>query len=225
MKRLNVFTVFVLFSLAIDSNLYSQSITGFGIQAGGGPREINSIQSPSSLQDEGKLGASGGIKLEYKLVEDFLKFTPELFFYQNGTKFYKSLPDLQTDLFAGKVSLDYAGIYLPVSLYLPVNEEDNYNGFIGSAKMYIDYATKGEIVDSKGINRDISFDGSKARIDLGISLEGGFVFNGVSILFGYNKGIKNIEFNNDQISGMESTYIFNNKGLSLQLGFLAKLNN
>lgn len=100
MKTILSLVILDLFFVFDIQKSCGQTLSGIGFQGGGGSRNINTIQTPETTDHQGKLGASAGLRFEFDLASDIVLFSPEIFFYQNGTKFYQQLPDLQADLFA-----------------------------------------------------------------------------------------------------------------------------
>jgi hypothetical protein len=222
----------VLVSLSLSHQAISQ-FAGFGLSGGGSFAEMeHSDQVPTSVsnyQQDVKAGGTGGIKLDFDLGTEYIKLTPEVFIIQNGSKeFYSDFNILQQDVLR-RVNLDYVGLLLPINFYLPLNPmiaQHNYHGFMISARFYTDYTINGRFSgDSQG--EEIEFKKSSDKIDFGFSVDGGFIVQNVALKFGYNWGIKDIEFNSnlDTSTNGNETYLINNKGFTITIGFMIKTSN
>lgn len=211
--------------LIIFPFLGNAQLSGAGLSGGGSFSTFDYTgDSQTSLDNGTKSGATGGIRLDFDLGSgDVLKFSPELFFVQNGSKdYYSSLGMLVNDL--RSVTLNYIGLYLPLTVYLPLGGDefyDKYHGVMIQARVFTDYAINGTI--QGGYGGSVDFGDLLDRFDLGYSFEAGFAYEGLNIMLGYNKGIKDIEFNDSIASGSEGQSIINNRGLTLQIGYIGKI--
>jgi hypothetical protein len=204
--------------------------SGFGLSGGGSFSNVeHTTQVTNSNINEfnpnTRTGGTGGIRFDFNIDYDGItKFSPEIFIVQNGSKeFYRDFRVLNNDLINRKISLDYLGIYLPLTLYLPINDSnDAYNGIFMQGKLFGDYAVNGTTNDSFLGQEKIAFNNGFDRVDVGYSFEAGFISNGLTFLIGYNKGVKNIEFANS-IGAENQTFQINNKGLTIAIGFIQKI--
>lgn len=229
MKSIILYYSFTLFSV----NALAQ-LSGIGVGAGGSASTFEYGNQVSSIKDFGneeKIGGTGGIKFDFDLGNENTKFSPEVFIIQNGAKeYYQDFNQVQGDLINRRVSLDYFGLYLPFKLYLPIdnglgNTDYVYNGIVAEISGFLDYALNGTIIGEDKMEEKVAFASNSNKLDMGFSFSGGFVFNGVFMKFGYQKGIKNIEFNNALGDVDDQNYLINNKGFTLTVGFLQKLDN
>lgn len=217
----------LLFSAYILCSVPTFGQSGFGLNAGGSFSNFNygeQVSSVDNFDNKNKEGLTGGLKLDFDLGDnEVLKISPELFIIQNGSNEYFTNQNI-ADLITRRVSLDYIGLYLPFTIYVPTEEgSDEYNGVMLKARLFSDFVINGEIKDGSNGTSDISFQNTLDKFDFGYSVEGGFLLQGFSIMVGYNWGLKNIEFN-DSLGGTNSNnYLLNNKGLTLQVGYVAKL--
>ncbi len=210
-------------------------LSGFGIGAGGTAssfnygNQVNSSNDIDNFDNGNKVGGTGGIQFDFDLGSEFVKLSPELFIIQNGSKeFYNDFQRFQGDLIERSVNLDYFGFYLPVKFYAPIDNgsgltEDYFNGLIAEISGFFDYAMNGTIVGTNSIDEKVSFAQGVDRFDLGFSLSGGIIMNGFFFKFGYQRGIKNIEFFNAVGGTDDQNYLINNRGLTLSIGFLQKI--
>ena len=226
-RKIASLLIFLLVTIVAFSQL-----SGVGIGGGGSFSTFNygdQISEVDMFGNDNKGGGTGGIRFDFDLGSEYMKLSPELFIVQNGAKeFYRDFQFLQEDLINRKVSLDYIGLYLPFTLYLPIENGSGitdafYNGVLVQARLFADYAINAKIEDDfLGLN-EIEFNGKSGRFDYGYSLEAGLVFQGMKFMIGYNWGIKNIEFNNVLGDADSENYLLNNKGLTIQLGYLQKI--
>ena len=205
-------------------------LSGVGVGAGGSFSSFeygDQINSVNDFDDTNKGGGTGGIRFDFDLAGESLKLSPEFFVVQNGSKeYYKDIQRVQRDLINRKVSLDYLGLYLPLTLYIPMDDSDKaYNGMLIQGRGFIDYVVNGQIEDSKLGVSDVKFKSDKDKIDYGYSLEAGFIFQGMKLMIGYNWGIKNIEFSNALGDVNSDNYLINNKGFTIQVGYLQRIEN
>ena len=210
----------------------SAQLSGFGIGAGGTAssfnygNQVNSSPGIQNFNDNEKVGGTGGIQFDFDIASEFVKLSPELFIIQNGSReFYNDFQQFQGDLIERSINLDYVGFYLPLKLYAPIdNGVDGYfNGLIAEVSGFFDYAINGTILGNNGIDEKVSFAREADRFDLGFSLSGGIIMNGFFLKFGYQKGIKNIEFFNAIGDTDDQNYLINNRGFTLSIGFMQKL--
>lgn len=192
-------------------------VSGMGITGGG---NFANLKAPESNSDSNtNPGGGAGLRFDFNIVDEFIKFSPEFFFQQKGSNDYiKNIDDLQF----GQISLSYLGIYLPVSLYVPMSEESEYayNGLFLQGKFYIDYSVAAtQIKDSE--TRILQFASGGDKFDFGYSFEGGVIHNGLQLLIGYNQGIKNIDFI-DSFGNSEKEISAKNSGVYLSLGYAHK---
>lgn len=225
MKMKKNFKLFIMF-LFVPISAFSQ-LTGVGVNTGGSfstfeyGEQVNNV---SQFDNGTQGGGTGGLRFDFDLNSEFIKLSPEFFFVQNGSKeYYVDVNILLNDVIKNTVSLNYIGLYVPITFYLPLADDgDNYNGILIQGRLFADYAISGEVKNSALGSMDIEFDKGTDKLDFGYSIEGGFVSNGLKLSLGYNWGVKNIEFTN-AIGGLNSEdYLINNKGLTLQIGYWQK---
>lgn len=222
----------LLFSLSLFLPLTTiAQLSGFGMNAGGSFSNFeygNQVNSLNDFDTNTKQGFTGGLNFHYELGNENTLFSPELFIIQNGSnEYYTDLLDFRNAVISRSISLDYVGIALPLSIFLPMDNPDDpygdqYNGFMMQGKLYGDYAVSANIENAL-VSEPIEFQNSTDRIDLGYILEAGLVYQGFQILFGYNKGLKNIEFQEAAGSVNSDDFLINNKGFTVQIGFMSKL--
>lgn len=229
---------FVIFTflLCCHSSTFAQ-LKGIGVNGGGTSSSFeygNQVKKIDGFDNNDQQGGTGGLKLDFYLGDsDLFSFSPEIFIVQNGSdEYYQDFARLQNELIKREVELDYVGLYLPFMMYIPIDEQFpngeyatdyTYHGIILQAKFFADYVVGGEISE-KGLNsktnlgrQEVNFDSTSDKIDFGFSGEAGFAYLGWTIIFGYNWGVKNIEFNNALgYSGSSADYLINSKGLALQ---------
>ncbi len=216
-------------------------LKGIGVNGGGSSSSFehgNQVKQINNFDTDSQQGGTGGIKLDFYLGEsDVFSFSPEIFLVENGSdEYYKDLSILQNDLIKRNVSLNYIGLYLPVAMYVAIDEvfsngeyvtDYNYHGIIVQGKLFADYVIGGEISE-RGTNtgtrlgtKEVNFEKPADKFDFGFSVEAGLAYMGWTIIFGYNWGVKNIKFENALGYSRSSTdYLVNNKGLTLQMGYL-----
>lgn len=231
MKEIKFNMNFILIFIIFPEALFGQ-LSGIGIGAGGSVStfdygdQINSVQE---FDNNNKAGGTGGIRFDFDLGSESFKLSPEVFIVQNGSKeFYQDFSVLQNDLINRKVSLDYVGLYIPFTIYLPIDDgtgitEDFYNGFLLQGRLFGDYVINGTIDNEILGESEVNFATNTDKIDYGYSFEAGFVIRGMKLMIGYNWGIKNIEFTNALGDVDSEDYLINNKGLTVQLGFIQKI--
>lgn len=184
-------------------------LTGIGVNAGGTLSNFNyPNESGMTLDSENghKTGPTGGIEFDFDLRTEALKFSLELFAIRNGSKeYYNSASTLYNDL-ASSVNLDYIGLYIPFTLFISLNLEDDktFNGIYFRVKGFADYSINANIAASNSGESKVEFEDDPNKIDFGIGSEAGFVFNGIKFMFGYNLGIKNIEFSSSAASAISA---------------------
>lgn len=198
-------------------------LSGIGLNAGGSASTFdyeNQTTNNNGFNSEAQVGGTGGVRLDFDLNSDYVKVSPEFFIVQNGSKeYYQNFNSLSNSIIENRVSLNYVGLYLPITFYIPLGDDyDNYNGILIQGRLFGDYAISGEIENSKDIT-EVQFKKPSDQFDYGYSIEGGFVSNGIKISIGYNWGIKNIEFSNTLATLNSGNYLVNNRGLTLQIGY------
>lgn len=226
----------VLYSILISCLLYysqlSGQFTGLGINGGGNIASFdyqNGTQGLSDFENSSKLGGAAGIKLDFNLSSENLKFTPEIFINQNGSKeFYTDLSLFQNDVISRTVSLDYIGAYLPLNLYIPLDDGTGitdyyYNGLFASASIYFDYVIGSDLSSDFHSKSKLEFRNSSDKMDFGVALMAGFLYENMLIQFGYDHGIKNIEFADESGGQSNSLVLVNNRGFTLKVGYMYKL--
>lgn len=205
-------------------------LSGVGLNVGGAASTFeygNQVNNVSEFDNGTHAGGTGGVRLDFDLNNDYVKVSPEFFIVQNGSKeYYQTFNAVSNDLVTNKVSLNYVGLYLPITFYLPLGDDDySYNGILLQGRLFGDYAISGEIDNSKTGRSEVRFEKPMDKFDYGYSIEGGFVSNGIKISIGYNWGIKNIEFSNALGNVSADNYLINNRGLTLQVGYWQRLDN
>lgn len=205
-------------------------LSGIGVGGGGAFSNFKygeQVSSVDQFDNSPKGGGTGGIRFDFNLKSDYLKLSPEFFVVQNGAKeYYNDFTTLQNDLISRKVSLDYLGLYLPLTFYLPLNDNiETYNGLLVQGRVFGDYVVNGQIRDDSMGSEDVKFKKKSDKFDYGYSFEAGFVMNGLKLMFGYNWGLKNIEFTNAIGDINSNNYLVNNKGFTIQVGYLLKIEN
>lgn len=210
-------------------------LSGFGIGAGGTAstfnygNQINSSSGIDNFDNGDKVGGTGGIQFDFDLASEFVKLSPELFIIQNGSReFYNDFTQFQGDLVERSINLDYVGFYLPVKFYAPIDNGYNitdqvFHGLIAEISGFFDYAMNGSILGNNSIDEKVSFAKDVDRFDVGFSLSAGIIMNGFFLKFGYQKGIKNIEFSNAAGGTDDQNYLINNRGFTLSIGFAQKI--
>lgn len=180
---------------------------------------MNSIGATTTVEDDTKLGLSGGIQFQFNpFNSQTVVIAPELFFLQGGNKEYLTLDGLGQSIIDRKVNLDYAGVYVPMEIRLI---DETSSGLILAVGGFADYAVKGEFsdrFDAESTNAPIQFETIFDRLDLGYSIGLSFLSNGYSLKLAYVRGITGIEFY-DNINTPDQTYLVENKGFTLSLGF------
>ncbi len=194
-----------------------------------GPSVANFKDQPGSASSSGdkdpNVGFAGGIRLDLDMSTPFLKVSPELFFQQKGSK-HQYLTSA-SQLLERSINLDYLGMFLPITIFIPTGEDDESVGIVMQGKFFADYALSGTLKDSSGED-DIQFTGNGDRFDLGYGVEFGFRFLAgedvpLQLSFGYNWGLKNIEFAGDLQASQE--YLVNNRGFTLSIGAVLATEN
>lgn len=220
--RISMALGFLLFTLNGTAQF-----AGFGVGGGGTASTFkygNQVRVVEEFESEDKVGGTGGIKFDFNLGTEYLKLTPEFFLIQNGsTEYYSSIQDVINR----NVKLDYIGFYLPLTFYIPLDNgqgitEEAYHGILINASGFIDYVINAEIDNGLEQNTAITFREDANKVDFGFSINAGFVFNGIFLKFGYDHGLKNIEFQ-DALGDLEDeNYLINNRGFTLTAGYLYK---
>ena len=217
----------LLLTVFSHCSVFSQ-LSAIGVGGGGAFSNFKygeQISNVDQFDSTPKGGGTGGIRFDFDLGSDYLKLSPEFFVVQNGAKeYYNDFNALQNDLINRKVSLDYLGIYLPLTFYLPLSDNtETYNGLLLQGRVFADYVVNGQIRDNVMGTEDVKFKRKSDKFDYGYSFEAGFVVNGLKLMFGYNWGIKNIEFSNAIGDINSGNYLINNKGFTIQLGYLINI--
>lgn len=213
--------MFSLCSMFFVSSLVAQlvSITPKG---GGSYTNFNTLSEPTyeDYESGGKIGGAAGLQFDIQIFNnESTRFSPELFFIQNGSKeaFYTQFGSFANDLVNRRVNLDYIGLQLPFEME---SLDEMGNGAFFNASFFADFAVNGRTIKDNGDAIPIEFSSEFDKLDLGLSLNLGFVQNYYSIQLGYNYGLKDIEFA-DEISLSEGgTYLINNKGFTLQIAYI-----
>lgn len=127
------------------------------------------------------------------------------------------------------MQLDYIGLYLPLNIYIPLDNGQGitdyaYHGIMINASGFVDYVINASINNDLGGNNEVAFRKNSDKVDFGFSINAGFVFNGMFLKFGYDQGIKNIEFYDALGDLDDEDYLINNKGFTLTAGYLYKIN-
>jgi len=208
----------VILFFGVLGQINAQSL--MGVRFGGNAAGFDHSQQAMNLNTESdpKIGMTGGIKMDFDLAGDWLSASPELFFIQNGSKEYLALDQLTN--INNIINMDYVGMMLPLRINIG---EDKLNGLALFGSFFADYTINATANETNGFaEKELAFNGMLDKIDFGYALGIEFVTNGFMIQVGYNKGLKNIQFyvpqaNNDQ------TYLVNNKGLTLAVGYIAEL--
>ena len=206
-----------LFVIGLSSILLGQE--AIGVKFGGNASSFNNVNQISMPDTEGKtkLGATGGINMDFALIGDWLSTSPELFFIQNGSKDYLQLDDLTKP--SNIINMDYMGIRLPLKVNLG---EDKMNGISIFSSLYADYTIDTSLDRLDGIETGtIQFSDNMDKVDYGFSLGMEFVTNGLMIQLGYTKGVKDIEFYLPEEANGNS-YIINNNGLTIAVGYISE---
>lgn len=223
-------TVWVALVLMAVCPVYSQ-FSGLGVSGGAslssfdyGSTQMNSFQ-PEDGQTKG--GGTGGIRFDFDLGTDLFKLSPEFFIVQNGSKEYYHDFSFAQDLLSRQVNLDYVGLYLPLTLYIEMDDgyasdEEYFNGMLIQGRLFADYAINAEVNDKTLGPRPVEFESDFDKLDFGYSFEAGFVFQGFKLMMGYNWGVKNIEFSSSIGGASEENYLVNNKGFTIQVGYLQR---
>ncbi len=212
--------------------LLSAQFAGIGVGAGGASSAFDygeQVDAINEFDSQRKLGGTGGIKFDFNLGSENFKLTPEIFIIQNGSReFYTEFNALQNDIINRRVQLDYLGLYMPLNIYIPIDDGNGvtdytYHGIIFNASGFIDYVINAAI-DSDGFEKtEVAFRSNADKIDFGFSFNFGFVFNGMFMKFGYDQGIRNIEFYNALGDVDDENYLVNNNGFTLTVGYLYKI--
>ncbi len=220
--------LFFLFPLSLMCQL-----SGFGLSGGGTASTFqygDQVQSVDQFDSGSTLGGTGGIQFDFDLGSEMMKFSPEIFIIQNGSEEYFTRQELTNTLIVDRnVQLDYVGLYLPLNFYLPIDDgsditEYAYNGLNIHLSTFIDYAISGDIRQDDGSEMPINFENELDRIDFGVAATAGFIAGGFSFTFGYNYGLKNIEFNEAVGAGTtDGEFLINNRGFTLAIGYRQKL--
>ncbi len=202
-------------------------MTGIGPSAGGAFSTFNYGNQVNNVNDfdySDRGGGTGGIRFDFDLGTKIAKLSPEIFIIQNGSREYYRDASILTDLIDRKVSLNYIGLYLPLTIYVPLGDDEKaYNGLFLRGKGFADFAINGKVEQYNTKPADVNFKEPSDRFDFGYGVEGGFVLNGFAFMFGYNWGLKNIRFAN-ALGGVDSSnYLINNKGATLTISYIAKL--
>ncbi len=233
----------ILISLLCFQYQVNAQLSGIGIGAGGNVSSFeygDQTNQITSFDNKDKLGGTAGIRFDFDLGSQAAKFSPEIFLIQNGSREFFSSLNIQ-DLVERKVSLDYIGLYLPLTLYVELDQSggtyrggygypqnaanfDSFNGILISARGFFDYVLNGQVIDDFNKNSEIQFNKAIDKLDYGYSFSAGFVLQGAYLLFGYDKGIKNIVFEDALGSSQDQNYLLQNKGFHLKVGYLGKLN-
>lgn len=200
----------------------AQALSGIGASGGASFTNFEDLEeyASSDAENKDKLGGTAGIRLDFG--NGPIKLSPEFFFIQNGAKEYTKSSGA---FLKNGISLNYGGMYLPLTIYINMGGDgENFNGIMLQGKGFADYAFGGTVNDKNGKSGTVRFQQNKDRIDWGWGLEGGFIIKGVSLMLGYNYGLKNIEFSTDLQSGSGDDYLINNRGFTISVGYLANLN-
>lgn len=217
-KRLSLLCLALLY--------YALPATGqmeaFSMHAGGALANIDNGLQPTgpynAPDNKNKVGLTGGIKFDFPLGKsEVAKISPELFIIQNGSReYYNDLTVLQQDLF-NQVSLDYVGIYLPITL--ATKDVFDMGGVYVQGRIFADYAFGGQFANDLEGSSKIEFVDPLDRADFGFSFSFGIVTQtGLGFMLGYNWGIKDIEFEGDLPNVGTENYLINTKGFTLQVG-------
>jgi len=217
----------LIFLLTLVPILAIGQLTGIGPSVGGAFSTFNYGSQVNTVDDfdySDRSGGTGGIRFDFDLGTKIAKLSPEIFIIQNGSKEYYRDGSIITDLINRKVSLNYVGLYLPLTIYVPLGDDEKaYNGLFLRGKGFTDFAINGKIEQDNSKPSDVNFKEPSDRFDFGYSVEGGFVLNGFAFMFGYNWGLKNIKFANALGDINNANYLINNKGVTLTIGYIAKL--
>ena len=222
MKKVLILSL-VSFSIIFNISTLNAQLTGFSSTVGGTATGFNYNNQPnanslsSDVDENNTLGGAGGIQLDFAIAEsEFMKFSPEFFFMQNGAEeYYDNFNQLYQGL-SRDLSLSYIGVYAPFKLDLM----SEGTGMTAYASAFMDYAISGTINDGL-YSSDIEFASPADRFDYGFTLGIGVASQGLLLDFGYQQGLQNIEFYNS-ISGSigQGAYEVNNKGFYLKLGYV-----
>lgn len=206
--------------ILITSTFISAQLNGVGFSLGGNSANLKAPEEMDNFDSDSNLGGGGGLRLDYKIMDEYVMFSPELFILEKGSdEFIDNLSDINL----GQLNLTYFGMNLPISLYAPMGfeSEDVYNGVFLQGKFYFDYYLTG----SQSMNseeRKIQFEGNGDKFEFGYTIEGGLIYQGLQILAGYNVGIKDFEIIN-AFDNSNTLYSVNNKGLYFALGYVVKI--
>lgn len=237
---MKLFFCTLLLSMAAVVNAQFLSLSGIAPSGGGGLSSFDygkQIDSVDNFGESSSPGLAGGLRFDFDILQvEQLKFSPEVFINQQGNnEFYTDVNVLAEDLIKRTVNLDYIGVYVPLTFYLPMGHsqygdvsEFTYNGIIAQALFYADYvvnANFNERAPGLSSSEAIVFNKPGDKLDYGYSFKVGIINMGWQFMFGYSAGIKNIRFDNSLgFQANEEDYLVNNNGFTLTAGRVIKTN-
>jgi len=195
-------------------------LQGISMSGGGNFANLKDPSASENYESQSNLGLGGGLRFDYRVLDEYVMFSPEIFILQKGSsEFVSNVSDLNL----GQVDISYLGMNLPLMIYGPLDEQSeySYNGIILQGKFYFDYFLAGSQMKNS-ISKDLSFASSGDKFEYGYSFEGGFAVEGFQILVGYNKGLKDFEIS-DSFGQSETLFSVTNKGLYISVGFVTKI--
>lgn len=197
-------------------------LQGIGVSGGGNFANLKNPDASSTYDSQSNLGLGGGLRFDYRMADEYVMFSPEVFILQKGSEeFVSNISELNL----GQVDISYIGMNLPLMIYGPMDEasEYSYNGIILQGKFYFDYFLSGS-QKKEGISKELTFSSNGDKFEYGYALEAGFVVEGFQFSVGYNKGLKNFELE-DTFANSETLFSVTNNGLFVSLGFVTKLHD
>ncbi len=216
-------------SRKIDDKKGEVKITGFEISGGGrlatAEGSTSRISNIIRTDEERRIGGNVFSKLHIELGSKWIKLNPEIFFIQNGTQqVYSNVNMLGQSALEQKIRLNYAGISIPFSLFVPFKKDVKLSGLELYGGGFADYLISGYYKESNGKEQAIDFgEEEQNKIDWGLSAGLGLLFNGFVIRAGYDKGLKNISFITATSTGAAFQNNIKNSGMYCVIGYTKEI--
>ena len=222
--------------LFTPTNVIAQSERGIkikGVEFGTGLRLTSfngstpRVNQLSTLIDDDRLGGDFFSKLHINLGTNMIRFSPELFFVQNGEQeTYQNISNVGQSLVERKIRLNYAGINLPLSIFIPFAKGAVDSGIELFGSGFADYALDGTFTDGGGAEQPLDFGAALSnKIDWGFSAGAGIMFDGFVIRSGFDRGLNEINFITAANAGGTTQYNVKNSGFYATLGYIGTLGN
>lgn len=180
--------IVALLAMLLSVSAYSQ-IKGISLGAG---LSASNYDSPNATGAT-TAGGTGGFGFEIALSDHLpITLSPQIFLKQMGSNDFVS----QNNILEGFESIDmnYAGLYLPITLDIGSSEGRFYTGIKLQANVFLDYAYESRARNLTGATLDpINTNAERFDYGLGVNfqLHSG---DGYGIAFGYNWGLNKITF-------------------------------